>query len=189
MSVDWQQIALEREAENAALRETVAELLAKVAVLAPSITLRNRQAPIATGPSHVALTRPSFAVQARRFRLAHHPQPTVAYRTTFRVHYEGIGEAAPPGTRSNEDSTGRSIRWWHSLAEDERNRIIKRTHEGRKVSQSRGVKMGRKEKLNELQKSEARRRLAAGELPVDLAPLYGVSRPTIARLRYSKRRG
>jgi DNA invertase Pin-like site-specific DNA recombinase len=76
-----------------------------------------------------------------------------------------------------------------ALAEDERNRIIKRTHEGRKVSQSRGVKMGRKEKLNELQKSEARRRLAAGELPVDLAPLYGVSRPTIARLRYSKRRG
>jgi DNA invertase Pin-like site-specific DNA recombinase len=76
-----------------------------------------------------------------------------------------------------------------ALAEDERNRIIKRTHEGRKVSQSRGVKMGRKEKLNELQKSEARRRLAARELPVDLAPLYGVSRPTIARRRYSKRRG
>jgi hypothetical protein len=43
-------------------------------------------------------------------------------------------------------------------------------------------------KLNELQRIEARRRLAAGELPVNLAPLYGVSRPTIARLRYSKER-
>lgn len=71
-----------------------------------------------------------------------------------------------------------------AMAEDERNRIMKRTHEGRKVSQARGVKMGRKEKLNEKQKAEARLRLAAGELPIDLAPLYGVSRQTIARLRY-----
>jgi DNA invertase Pin-like site-specific DNA recombinase len=73
-----------------------------------------------------------------------------------------------------------------AMAEDERNRIIKRTHEGRKVSQARGVKMGRKEKLNDKQKAEARQRLANGEVPSDLAPLYGVSRPTIARLRYGK---
>lgn len=70
-----------------------------------------------------------------------------------------------------------------AMAEDERGRIIKRTHEGRKISQARGVKMGRKEKLNELQKAEVRKRLAAGEVPNDLAPLYGVSRATIARLR------
>jgi DNA invertase Pin-like site-specific DNA recombinase len=43
-----------------------------------------------------------------------------------------------------------------ALAEDERGRIIKRTHEGRKVSQARDVRMGRKEKLNEKQKAEAR---------------------------------
>ena len=73
-----------------------------------------------------------------------------------------------------------------AMAEDERGRIIKRTHEGRKISQGRGVKMGRKPKLNELQKAEARKRLAAGEIPNDLAPLYGVSRATIARLRYGK---
>lgn len=54
------------------------------------------------------------------------------------------------------------------------------------MSQARGVKMGRKEKLNEKQKAEARKRLVAGEVPNDLAPLYGVSRATIARLRYSK---
>jgi|UPI0007842C58 DNA invertase Pin-like site-specific DNA recombinase len=74
-----------------------------------------------------------------------------------------------------------------AMAEDERGRIIKRTHEGRKLSQARGVKMGRKEKLNEKQKAEARKRLAAGEVPNDLAPLYGVSRATIARLRCSQR--
>jgi DNA invertase Pin-like site-specific DNA recombinase len=42
------------------------------------------------------------------------------------------------------------------MAEDERGRIIKRTHEGRKIAQARGVKMGRKEKLNDKQKAEAR---------------------------------
>ena len=72
-------------------------------------------------------------------------------------------------------------RTWY---EDERGKIIKRTHEGRKISQARGVRMGGKPKLNELQKAEARKRLAAGEVPNDLAPLYGVSRATIARLRY-----
>jgi hypothetical protein len=49
--------------------------------------------------------------------------------------------------------------------------------------------MGRKEKLNEKQKAEARRRLAAGEFPADLAPLYGVSRAMIARLRYGQELG
>jgi len=70
-----------------------------------------------------------------------------------------------------------------AMAEDERSRILQRTHEGRKISQARGVKMGRKPKLNEKQKAEARKRLAAGEVPNDLAPSYGVSRATIARLR------
>jgi DNA invertase Pin-like site-specific DNA recombinase len=67
-----------------------------------------------------------------------------------------------------------------AMAEDERGRIM------RKLAQGRDVKMGRKEKLNELQKGEARKRLTAGEIPADLAPLYGVSRATIARLRYGK---
>ena len=70
-----------------------------------------------------------------------------------------------------------------AIAEDERHRIIKRTHEGRKVSQARGLKMGCREKLNEKQKAEARRRLAGGELPRELADIFGVSRATIARLR------
>jgi DNA invertase Pin-like site-specific DNA recombinase len=73
-----------------------------------------------------------------------------------------------------------------ALAEDERLRILKRTHEGRRVAQARGRKMGRREKLSESQKVEARKRLAAGRLPRELASHYKVSRATIARLRYSK---
>jgi hypothetical protein len=42
-------------------------------------------------------------------------------------------------------------------------------HEGRKVSKAQGVKMGPQPKLNEKQKAEARKRLAAGEIPNDLA--------------------
>jgi DNA invertase Pin-like site-specific DNA recombinase len=53
-----------------------------------------------------------------------------------------------------------------AMAEDERLRIVKRTHEGRKIAQARGRKMGRREKLNEVQKAEARERMAAGERPI-----------------------
>ncbi len=60
------------------------------------------------------------ALRARRLLVAHHSRPTVAYRTTFQVHYRNVGETPPPGTKSNEDTTGRSIRWWNSLSEQER---------------------------------------------------------------------
>jgi hypothetical protein len=43
--------------------------------------------------------------------------------------------------------------------------------------------MGRKEKMNEQQKTDARERSAAGATAKALAPLYGVSRATIKRLR------
>jgi DNA invertase Pin-like site-specific DNA recombinase len=70
-----------------------------------------------------------------------------------------------------------------ALAEDERLRIIKRTHEGRKVAQAKGVRMGRKPKLTPHQMDEARRRIAKGdESTRDLAKSYGVSVSTISRL-------
>src|SRR5271165_3494728 len=50
-----------------------------------------------------------------------------------------------------------------AMAEDERLRIIKRTHEGRKIAQAKGVRMGRKPILTPHQKTEARRRIAKGE--------------------------
>ena len=69
-----------------------------------------------------------------------------------------------------------------AMAEDERLRIIKRTHEGRKIAQAKGVRMGRKPKLTPHQKTEARRRIAKGETARDLATSYGVSVSTIGRL-------
>jgi DNA invertase Pin-like site-specific DNA recombinase len=70
-----------------------------------------------------------------------------------------------------------------AMAEDERLRIIKRTHEGRQLARENGVKMGPKFRLNDLQRAEACKRLAAGEDAVHLGKLYGVSRATIYRLR------
>jgi DNA invertase Pin-like site-specific DNA recombinase len=69
-----------------------------------------------------------------------------------------------------------------AMAEDERLRIIKRTHEGRAIARANGVKMGRKPKLNSHQIKEARHRLAKGERTRDLARLFAVSRSTISRL-------
>jgi DNA invertase Pin-like site-specific DNA recombinase len=69
-----------------------------------------------------------------------------------------------------------------ALAEDERLRIIKRTHEGRQIARDKGVKMGRKPKLTPHQINEARQRLAKGETTRALAKSYGVSRSTISRL-------
>jgi DNA invertase Pin-like site-specific DNA recombinase len=69
-----------------------------------------------------------------------------------------------------------------AMAEDERLRIIKRTHEGRKIAQAKGVRMGRKPKLTKHQAEEARGRIAKGESTRALAKSYGVSISTISRL-------
>jgi DNA invertase Pin-like site-specific DNA recombinase len=69
-----------------------------------------------------------------------------------------------------------------AMAEDERLRIIKRTHEGRQIARAKGVRMGRKPKLTPHQIKEARQRLAKGEPTRSLAKSYGVSISTISRL-------
>ncbi len=69
-----------------------------------------------------------------------------------------------------------------AMAEDQRLRIIKRTHEVRRIAQAKGVRMGRKPKLTPHQKKEARQRIAKGETTRDLAKSYGVSVSTISRL-------
>jgi DNA invertase Pin-like site-specific DNA recombinase len=62
-----------------------------------------------------------------------------------------------------------------AMAEDERLRIIKRSHEGRPIVRANGgVRVGRKPKLTPHQIKEARQRLAKGE--------PGVSISTISRL-------
>ena len=69
-----------------------------------------------------------------------------------------------------------------AMAEDERQRIVKRTHEGRQVARAKGVRMGRKPKLTRHQMEEARARVAKGETTRELAKSYGVSVSTISRL-------
>src|SRR5271154_6761017 len=66
-----------------------------------------------------------------------------------------------------------------AMAEDERLRIISRTHEGRKIAQANGLPVGHKPKLTPHQKAEAQQRIAEGEKTRDLAKSYGVSRSTI----------
>ena len=61
------------------------------------------------------------AILARRLPRAHNPQPTVAFRTQYQVHYWNIGEPAPPGTKSNAESTGQAVAWWNALPEAVRN--------------------------------------------------------------------
>jgi DNA invertase Pin-like site-specific DNA recombinase len=68
------------------------------------------------------------------------------------------------------------------LAEFERHLILVRTSEGRQRAQQRGVKFGRKPKLNAHQQQEALARRAAGEALVDIARSYAVSHSTISRL-------
>ncbi len=68
------------------------------------------------------------------------------------------------------------------LAEFERELIRSRTGEGRARAASRGVKFGRKPKLTQHQKSEALRRIEAGEPMRDIARTFNVSHSTISRL-------
>jgi DNA invertase Pin-like site-specific DNA recombinase len=72
-----------------------------------------------------------------------------------------------------------------ALAEDERQRIVKRANDGRKAARARGARFGRKPKLNEHQRKEAIRRLAAGESARAVARVFAVHHATVSRLRAS----
>jgi DNA invertase Pin-like site-specific DNA recombinase len=70
-----------------------------------------------------------------------------------------------------------------ALAEFERELIRERTAEGRARAVAMGVRMGRKPKLDEKQRREARNRMLAFEDIVLIARDYDVSSSTIRRLR------
>jgi hypothetical protein len=87
------------------------------------------------------------------------------------------------GNDFRDDEVGLIPHWAKDpKLEDERGRIIKRTREVAGFRQARGVKMGRKPKLNELQKAEERKRLPPARSQTISRPSYDVSRATIARL-------
>jgi DNA invertase Pin-like site-specific DNA recombinase len=58
-----------------------------------------------------------------------------------------------------------------AMAEDERLRVMKRTHEGRQIARANGVKMGRKPILTPYQTKEARQRIAKAKQPARLRKL------------------
>lgn len=73
-----------------------------------------------------------------------------------------------------------------ALAEDERERIVKRGNDGRLAAVARGEIMGRKPKLTTHQRREARVRLDAGESCASIARTFNVHKSTIARLAHSE---
>ena len=75
------------------------------------------------------------------------------------------------------------IAFLSALAEDERQRILKRAGEGRKAARARGAKFGRKPKLSQHQQDEAVKRLNAGESCRQIAKTFGVHHATISRLQ------
>jgi DNA invertase Pin-like site-specific DNA recombinase len=70
-----------------------------------------------------------------------------------------------------------------AMAERERERIIQRTKEGRRLAMRNGVKMGPPFKLTEHQRNLAAKRMARGESTRKIARDFNVSHNTIARLR------
>jgi DNA invertase Pin-like site-specific DNA recombinase len=69
-----------------------------------------------------------------------------------------------------------------ALAEDERERIVRRANAGRTAAKAAGVKFGRKPKLTEHRRTLAITRKQAGETDAAIAKDMGVSRSTISRL-------
>jgi hypothetical protein len=60
------------------------------------------------------------AVLVRDPRRAHHEQPTVAYRTRHRVHYQRLGEAPPEGSVHLPDLPNHPNVWWSNQSEQVR---------------------------------------------------------------------
>jgi DNA invertase Pin-like site-specific DNA recombinase len=70
-----------------------------------------------------------------------------------------------------------------ALAEDERERIVRRASEGRTVARQKGVKLGRKPKLTGHQRIKARTDLANGKSCRAVAQDLNVHHSTVSRLR------
>jgi DNA invertase Pin-like site-specific DNA recombinase len=75
------------------------------------------------------------------------------------------------------------IAFLSALAEDERQRIVKRANDGRTAAKARGAVFGRKPKLDAHQRKEALKRLLGGESARQIAKTYRVHHATVSRLR------
>ena len=70
-----------------------------------------------------------------------------------------------------------------SLAEDERERIHRRAAEGRTQARRKGVRFGRKGKLNKVQREEIGRMFTAGRSTREIARIFNVGVATIQRVK------
>jgi DNA invertase Pin-like site-specific DNA recombinase len=77
------------------------------------------------------------------------------------------------------------IAFLSAMAEDERQRIVKRANDGRRAAKAHGAKFGRKPKLNEHQRKEAVKRLRQGESARAVARTFNVHHATVSRLHQS----
>ncbi|MEM8633441.1 MAG: recombinase family protein [Pseudomonadota bacterium] len=70
-----------------------------------------------------------------------------------------------------------------AMAEDERERILRRANEGRAIAKLKGARFGRKPKLSAHQRKRALERIAAGHPQQAIADDMNVHRSTISRLK------
>jgi DNA invertase Pin-like site-specific DNA recombinase len=94
----------------------------------------------------------------------------------------GLGLVFNPALTAARSAQGRLLSTLLAgIAEFERELIRERTGAGRERAKANGVKFGRKPKLSEYQRNEARKRRAAGETLTDIAKSYGVAISMISR--------
>lgn len=86
----------------------------------------------------------------------------------------GIGEVDP---KTSDGAL--KIAMLSSVAQMERDLIIERTNAGLELAKSRGVRLGRKPKLNDKQKSEIFEKYSNGQTKSSLSREYMVSRATV----------
>jgi DNA invertase Pin-like site-specific DNA recombinase len=70
-----------------------------------------------------------------------------------------------------------------ALAWDERERIVKRAHDGRNATKARGVQFARKPKLTQHQQADGRRQLENGEFARSITRDFNCHHAIVARLR------
>ena len=100
---------------------------------------------------------------------------------------EVSGSPGPDGAGSGQVEakrrTGTVVRTPRQLAEDERERIVKRAKDDRKVAKKSGIKFGRKPKLNATEQRRARDLMRQGGSIRAVADEMNVHYSTISRLR------
>jgi DNA invertase Pin-like site-specific DNA recombinase len=95
----------------------------------------------------------------------------------------GIRSLAEPFLHTTSDFAEIILAILGVAAKLQRRRILDRTERGRADAKAKGVKFGRKLKLTEHQKREARARVSAGETQRSVARSYNVDQATISRPR------